>query len=67
MMIFILKTSMTARCGVFATSCVRTAQGHIAVAAETATLWSSTDTAEQTSQVRLSFRKLSQFLLKNVL
>lgn len=51
---FILKTLMTVRCGVFATSCVRTVRGRTAAAVVMATSWSSTDTAEQMSQVRLS-------------
>lgn len=51
---FILKTLMTVRCGVFATSCVRTVQGHTTAAVVRATSWSSTDTAEQISQVSIS-------------
>lgn len=51
---FILKTLMTVRCGVFATSCVRTVRGHTTAAVVRATSWSSTDTAEPISQVSLN-------------
>lgn len=49
-----LKTLTTAPCGARATSCVRTVPAPIAVAVGRATSWSSTDTAELTSQVSIA-------------
>lgn len=46
-----LKTLTTAPCGVRVTSCAKTVLAPIAVAVGRVTSWSSTDTAELTSQV----------------
>lgn len=63
---FMLKTLTTVRCGACVTSCVRTASAPIAAAVERATSWSSTDTAELTSQVSVISPPFEQNLLHTV-
>lgn len=63
----VLKILMTAPCGVCVTSCVRTGLAPTAAAVARATSWSSTDTAELTSPVSVSFTRLfEQFVLHTV-